>query len=79
MPRPRKRKQKKHPEEHYPVIRDGEPTVMKLTRFKGEKVFRAEFFQACCGCGLKHMWTFEVEGETATLTLRAYRLPEADQ
>lgn len=60
----------------FPGVRDGEPIRLKLKRFKSEKPYRAEFWQECCKCGLKHLWAFEVEGQSATLTLRAYRLPE---
>ena len=40
--------------------RDGEPTLIPLRRWEYDKALHGQLWNACCGCGLEHLLTFEV-------------------
>lgn len=71
-PRPRPKSFKKGL--HHKV--DGEPTWVWLKRFQYDHTLRGTLWNTCCGCGLQHLFTFEVvrqrNGEW-WLIERAYR------
>ncbi len=57
-------------------MRDGEPFGIELPRWAGDTDPRGYYFDICCGCGLKHLVTYQlqhVNGEFY-LTKRFYRI-----
>jgi hypothetical protein len=42
------------------VMREGEPHVFELSNFNNDRTLRAEEFEYCCDCGLRHFKTYEV-------------------
>lgn len=56
--------------------RDGEPTLLPLTRWENDKALHGQLHNGCCDCGLEHLLTFAVfrDGDGQFwLSKRAYR------
>ena len=73
-PKPQKRKELSD----FRLLRDGEPFGVQLQRWVGDAKIQGAQIEVCCGCGLRHLATYEMEyvGQgTFLLTKRFYRLP----
>ena len=57
---------------------DGEPRFYELKKFENDRTLHTDVFNACCDCGLKHHYTYNVlktPDGTWYLVSRAYRVP----
>lgn len=41
-------------------VQDGEPTLLRLHRGINDRGLHASEWQACCGCGLRHLMVYEM-------------------
>lgn len=59
-------------------MRDGEPDMIRLTRWPNDRTLHAQQWVVCCDCGLAHVYTYEivrVSDDEWWLSRRAYRVP----
>lgn len=62
-------------------VRDGEPDLVVLERYDGDRTLRGNKLTYCCDCGLGHVFSYEIfkvtgSGEQYAMNIRAFRLPD---